>query len=58
MPVFFSPERRSGAIERLARLPQAAAGGGVAASYGHGVLTVTIPKARAATPYRIEVTQH
>lgn len=51
-------ERRGGRFERIFRLPETAAGDGVEARYRHGVLTVAIPKSRAALPYRIEVTQH
>ena len=51
-------EPRSGRFERVFRLPKTAAGDGVEAAYRRGVLTITIPKAREATPYRIEVTQH
>jgi HSP20 family protein len=51
-------ERFSGAFERVFRLPDSAAGDGVEASYRHGVLTVSIPKPKTATPYRIEVTAH
>jgi HSP20 family protein len=51
-------ERASGRFERSFRLPETAAGEGVEARYRHGVLTIAIPKTKAATPYRIEVTQH
>jgi len=51
-------ERTGGRFERIFRLPETAAGEGVEATYRHGVLTISIPKAKEATPYRIEVTQH
>lgn len=49
-------ERVTGRFERAFRLPESASAEGVEAKYRHGVLTVSIPKAKAAAPYRIEVT--
>ena len=49
-------ERARGAFERSFRLPETAASEGFEADCRHGVLTVSIPKAEQATPYRIEVT--
>jgi HSP20 family protein len=49
-------ERATGPFERAFRLPETASAEGVEAKYRHGVLTVSIPKAKAALPYRIEVT--
>jgi HSP20 family protein len=51
-------ERPRGRFERVFRLPETASGEGVEAAYKHGVLRITIPKAKAAMPYRIEVNQH
>jgi HSP20 family protein len=49
-------ERQRGRFERTFRLPETAASDGFQADYSNGVLTVAIPKAEEATPYRIEVT--
>lgn len=49
-------ERASGNFERVFRLPESAASEGFEADYRLGVLTVSIPKAAAKTPYRIKVT--
>lgn len=49
-------ERASGRFERSFRLPETASGSGVEADYNRGVLTIAIPKAEQAKPYRIEVT--
>jgi len=49
-------ERAQGAFERSFKLPETAANEGFEADYRHGVLTVSIPKAKQAAPYRIEVT--
>ena len=49
-------ERARGRFERSFRLPETAAGEGFQADYRDGVLSVSIPKAEAATPYRIQVT--
>jgi len=49
-------ERARGRFERAFRLPESVAAQGYEAEYRHGVLSVSIPKAPEATPYRIEVT--
>lgn len=49
-------ERASGHFERSFRLPESAASKGFEADYQSGVLTISIPKAEQARPYRIEVT--
>lgn len=49
-------ERPYGHFERCFRLPETAAKDGLEAEYRDGVLTLTIPKAAEAVPYRIEVT--
>lgn len=49
-------ERPSGRFERSFRLPETATAEGVEAKYRDGVLKISIPKAKEATPYRIEVT--
>ena len=49
-------ERPYGRFERNFRLPESAAKDGVEADYRNGVLTISIPKAAEALPYRIEVT--
>jgi len=49
-------ERARGRFERAFRLPETVAGQGYEAEYRHGVLSVSIPKAPEAAPYRIEVT--
>jgi len=46
----------SGNFERVFQLPESAACEGLEADYRLGVLTVSIPKAAAAKPYRIKVT--
>lgn len=52
----YRAERLRGRFERTFRLPETAASDGIQADYRHGVLTVSIPKAEEAMPYRIEVT--
>jgi HSP20 family protein len=49
-------ERQRGRFERTFRLPETAANEGFQADYRNGVLTVSVPKAEEAMPYRIEVT--
>ena len=49
-------ERPHGQFERRFRLPETAARDGFEADYRNGVLTISIPKAEEAMPYRIEVT--
>ena len=49
-------ERPHGRFERCFRLPETAAKDRLEADYRNGVLTISIPKAAEAVPYRIEVT--
>jgi HSP20 family protein len=51
----YTAERLSGGFERAVRLPEYVEGDRIEASYEHGVLTVTIPKAEAARPRKIEI---
>lgn len=51
----FTAERASGAFERSIRLPDSIDRTGVAAEFAGGVLTITLPKAQAAQPRRIEI---
>jgi len=51
----YSAERLSGAFERAIRLPEYVEGDKIEAAYQHGVLTITVPKAEAARPRRIEI---
>lgn len=51
----FSAERLSGDFARSVRLPEYVDGERIDASFAEGVLTITIPKAQAALPRRIEV---
>ena len=44
-----------GAFERSIRLPEFVDGERIAADLSNGVLTVTVPKARAAQPRKIEI---
>ncbi|HEU5174249.1 MAG TPA: Hsp20/alpha crystallin family protein [Gemmatimonadaceae bacterium] len=48
-------ERASGAFERAVRLPDSVDADGIDARFSHGVLTIVIPKAKAAQPRRIEI---
>ncbi|HYL20550.1 MAG TPA: Hsp20/alpha crystallin family protein [Gemmatimonadales bacterium] len=48
-------ERTYGAFERSFTLPTSVDAGNIKASYEHGVLTVTLPKAEKAKPRQIEV---
>jgi HSP20 family protein len=48
-------ERRYGRFERSFTLPRSVDAGKVKAEFANGVLTVTLPKAEAAKPRRIEV---
>ena len=49
-------ERAHGRFERSFRLPKTVASKDLEADYRHGVLTISIPKAEQAMPYRIKVT--
>ena len=48
-------ERVTGAFERSIRLPEFVDGDRIAADYRNGLLTITIPKAQAARPRKIEI---
>jgi HSP20 family protein len=48
-------ERRYGRFERRFSLPRSVDPSKVAAEFKHGVLTVTLPKAEAAKPRRVEI---
>lgn len=51
----YAAERVSGTFERSIRLPEFVDGEHIGASFNNGLLTVTVPKARAAQPRRIEI---
>jgi|SRR5687767_3696312 len=51
----YTAERLSGAFERAVRLPEYVEGDKIEASYQHGVLTITVPKAEAARPRKIQI---
>lgn len=51
----FTAERASGAFERGIRLPDSIDRASIAAEFSDGVLTITMPKAQAAQPRRIEI---
>ena len=53
----YAAERVSGNFERTVRLPDFVDGDKIAATFTNGLLTVTVPKAQAALPRRIEVKQ-
>ena len=48
-------ERVHGTFERSVRLPEFVDADRIAATFEHGVLTVSIPKAEAAKPRKIEI---
>lgn len=48
-------ERVSGAFERALRLPDSVDADNIEAHFLHGVLSITIPKAKAAQPRRITI---
>jgi HSP20 family protein len=48
-------ERRLGRFERSFTLPRTVDAGRIAAKFENGVLTVTLPKAEAAKPRRVEI---
>ena len=54
--VFFA-ERAHGTFTRSLRFPQYVEGGRIEATYDNGVLTITVPKAEAAKPRKIELKQ-
>jgi len=51
----YTAERLSGAFERAVRLPEYVEGDKIEATSAHGVLTITVPKAQAARPRKIEI---
>jgi len=51
----YAAERVSGTFERSIRLPEYVDGEHITADFTNGLLTVTIPKAQAAQPRRIEI---
>jgi HSP20 family protein len=51
----YAAERVSGAFERAIRLPEFVDGEHIGATFNNGLLTVSVPKARAAQPRRIEI---
>ena len=51
----YTNERVHGAFERSVRLPEFVDSERIEASFQHGLLTVSVPKAQAAQPRRIEV---
>lgn len=54
----FLAERSSGTFTRSLRFPQYVEGEKIEASFQDGVLTVTVPKAAAAKPRKIAISQH
>ena len=51
----YSAERLSGTFERSVRLPEYVEGDKIEATYQHGVLTISVPKAVAARPRKINI---
>ena len=51
----FAAERVTGTFERSIRLPEFVDGDHINAEFNNGVLTVTVPKAQAAQPRKIEI---
>jgi len=51
----YAAERVTGAFERSVRLPEFVDGENIGAQFNNGLLTVTVPKAQAAQPRRIEI---
>ena len=51
----YTAERLSGTFERAVRLPEYVEGDKIEATYSQGVLTITVPKAEAARPRKIEI---
>ncbi|MDE3054298.1 MAG: Hsp20/alpha crystallin family protein [Gemmatimonadota bacterium] len=51
----YANERVSGTFERSVRLPEFVDGDRIAAHATHGVLEITVPKAQAAQPRKIEI---
>jgi len=48
-------ERRCGRFERRFTLPRTVEAEKISARFEHGLLTVTLPKAEAAKPRRVEI---
>jgi HSP20 family protein len=53
----YTAERVAGAFERSIRLPEFVDGDAIGADFSNGVLTVTVPKGRAAQPRQIKISQ-
>jgi HSP20 family protein len=51
----YTAERLSGTFERAVRLPEYVEGDRIEASFSQGVLMITVPKAQAARPRKIEI---
>src|SRR5689334_12608063 len=51
----YAAERVTGTFERSIRLPEFVDGEHISASFNNGLLTVSVPKAQAAQPRRIEI---
>ena len=51
----YAAERVTGTFERSVRLPEFVDGERISAEFTNGVLTVTVPKAQAAQPRKIEI---
>src|SRR4051812_34386765 len=51
----YAAERATGAFERSIRLPEHVDGDAIDAEFKNGLLTVTVPKAKAAQARRIEI---
>src|SRR5690242_15386094 len=51
----YAAERVSGSFERSVRLPEFVDGENIAAKFEHGLLTVSVPKAKAAQARRIAI---
>lgn len=51
----FTAERVNGEFERAVRLPDFVDSERIEASYSHGLLQITVPKAQAAQPRKIEI---
>jgi HSP20 family protein len=51
----FAAERVSGGFERSLRLPEFVDAEKISADFTNGVLTITVPKAQAAQPRKIEI---
>jgi HSP20 family protein len=51
----FAAERVSGSFERSVRLPEYVDVDRIDAGFAHGLLTITVPKAQAAQPRKIDI---